>query len=271
MEYQIGVFSKITQLSIKTLRYYHELAILNPVRIDHESGYRYYDQAGYEKARIILSLKELDFSLKEIKEILLNYNDDADLVQFMQQKKEDLLQKIDKYRTIEQKINTIIHTEEEAKMNQRNSDIIIKNIDPMLVASIRFKGMYHEVGMYIGKLYKHCARYVNGRVFSLYHDPEYMEEGADIEACLPVKQEINKDGITSRILEGGEAVTIVHKGPYELIGESYKHIHDFVQSHKIATLQTSREIYIKGPGMIFRGNPKKYLTEIQLMIDNSKN
>ena len=31
-------------------------------------------------------------------------------------------------------------------------------------------------------------------------------------------------------------------------------------------LLPSREVYIKGPGMIFRGNPKKYLTEIQIMI-----
>jgi effector-binding domain-containing protein len=33
------------------------------------------------------------------------------------------------------------------------------------------------------------------------------------------------------------------------------------------TLPT-REVYLKGPGMIFRGNPKKYLTEIQLPIKN---
>ena len=29
----------------------------------------------------------------------------------------------------------------------------------------------------------------------------------------------------------------------------------------------SREIYLKGPGMIFRGNPKNYLTEIQMVVE----
>jgi effector-binding domain-containing protein len=29
----------------------------------------------------------------------------------------------------------------------------------------------------------------------------------------------------------------------------------------------TREVYLKGPGMIFRGNPNKYLTEIQLMVE----
>jgi len=28
----------------------------------------------------------------------------------------------------------------------------------------------------------------------------------------------------------------------------------------------TRELYVKGPGMIFKGNPKKYLTEIQILI-----
>jgi effector-binding domain-containing protein len=36
-----------------------------------------------------------------------------------------------------------------------------------------------------------------------------------------------------------------------------------------ATLPT-REIYLKGPGMIFKGNPKKYLTEIQVVISRDE-
>jgi effector-binding domain-containing protein len=35
------------------------------------------------------------------------------------------------------------------------------------------------------------------------------------------------------------------------------------------TLLPSREVYLKGPGIIFRGNPKKYLTEIQILIEIS--
>ena len=40
----------------------------------------------------------------------------------------------------------------------------------------------------------------------------------------------------------------------------------FGQKNNYPTLLPSREIYLKGPGMIFRGNPKNYLTEIQIMI-----
>ena len=32
----------------------------------------------------------------------------------------------------------------------------------------------------------------------------------------------------------------------------------------------SREVYVKGPGMIFKGNPKNYLTEIQIMFEKPR-
>lgn len=70
MLYLIGDFSKISKLSIRTLRYYHEIGILSPSFIDNNNGYRYYDDNCIEKARIINELKKLEFSLGDIKEIL---------------------------------------------------------------------------------------------------------------------------------------------------------------------------------------------------------
>ncbi|MBZ0258338.1 hypothetical protein K8I31_19885, partial [bacterium] len=49
----------------------------------------------------------------------------------------------------------------------------------------------------------------------------------------------------------------------------YEMIIAYIKEKEIKIQCPSREIYLKGPGMIFRGNPKKYLTEIQFMIDDS--
>jgi effector-binding domain-containing protein len=75
-------------------------------------------------------------------------------------------------------------------------------------------------------------------------------------------------GISVRELKGGRAVTLIHKGPYENLGGSYKNLFDYIhQKKKIVTLLPTREIYWKGPGMILKGNPKNYLTELQVMIE----
>jgi effector-binding domain-containing protein len=44
---------------------------------------------------------------------------------------------------------------------------------------------------------------------------------------------------------------------------------EYIQNKKYETVLPVRELYLKGPGMIFRGNPKNYLTEIQIFISSS--
>ncbi len=51
---------------------------------------------------------------------------------------------------------------------------------------------------------------------------------------------------------------------------SYAKIIEYIQGRNYEILLPVREVYIKGPGMIFRGNPKKYLTEIQVLISKPK-
>ena len=46
--FSIGEFSKITGLTIKTLRFYHEQGLLTPTTVDEETGYRYYAEAKIE-------------------------------------------------------------------------------------------------------------------------------------------------------------------------------------------------------------------------------
>lgn len=66
--YKIGEVSSLCNISIKTLRYYEELELIKPVKVDIYSGYRYYDETNIEIIYKIQLLKELGFSLQEIKE-----------------------------------------------------------------------------------------------------------------------------------------------------------------------------------------------------------
>jgi len=40
--FKIGDFSRISQVSVKTLRYYDEIGLLKPAHVDRFTGYRYY-------------------------------------------------------------------------------------------------------------------------------------------------------------------------------------------------------------------------------------
>ena len=69
-EVSIGEFARRSRLSVKALRLYDELGVLVPARVDDASGYRYYDVAQLEAARLIAMLRQLDVPLAAIRELL---------------------------------------------------------------------------------------------------------------------------------------------------------------------------------------------------------
>jgi len=67
-------------------------------------------------------------------------------------------------------------------------------------------------------------------------------------------------------LPGGTFISLIHRGPYTELGKSYERLFAYLHQKGLQAQLPSREIYLKGPGMIFRGNPKNYLTEIQVPV-----
>lgn len=66
----IGEFARHSRLSPKALRLYDELGLLEPARVDGDSGYRYYSAAQLDRARLIAALRQLRIPLAEIKSIV---------------------------------------------------------------------------------------------------------------------------------------------------------------------------------------------------------
>jgi DNA-binding transcriptional MerR regulator/effector-binding domain-containing protein len=267
MRFSIGEFSRMTSLSIKTLRLYHEKEILVPTEVDEFTGYRHYSGSDFERVKSIKILKQFDFSLAEIREILEEFEDETDMLDSLRRKLEVIQSKIRRYHEVSRSIEQIIQKERETAMQNHTFDIEEKEVETVLIAGMRVRGKYQEVGKYFGILAKKMGPRVNGKAMTLYYDHEYKEENADFEPCFPVRKGRDAEGISVRELKGGRAVTLIHKGPYENLGESYKKLFDYIHQKKILTLLPTREIYWKGPGMILKGNPRNYLTELQVMIE----
>lgn len=65
----VNEVSRLTGVSIRTLHYYDEIGLLHPTQVT-DAGYRLYDDTALEKLQHIMLFRELEFPLKEIKEIL---------------------------------------------------------------------------------------------------------------------------------------------------------------------------------------------------------
>ena len=66
----IGDFSLMTHLSIKTLRYYHQVGLLEPAEVDPDTGYRHYGVEQLPTAQIIQRFRDLDMPIDEVKAVL---------------------------------------------------------------------------------------------------------------------------------------------------------------------------------------------------------
>lgn len=263
--YKIGEFSKLAEVTVKTLRYYHELHLLEPSAVDEATGYRYYDSAAYERARRIRLLKSLSFSLAEIQEMIDHIDDPDDLQAYLKEKHRQLEGQASAIRREQEKLMRLIE-EKEGRPMSKTSAMTVKEFPAQQVACIRYKGRYDEMGTYIGELFKVVKGAAAGPVTALYYDDCYTEEQADIEVCLPVKREVSGKGITTRTLEGGRFAAVLHTGPYDAISDSYKVLMDAMQAQGLEGAVPSREIYLKGPGMLLKGNPEKYETELLMPL-----
>lgn len=267
--YSIGEFSQITGLSIKTLRFYHEKNLLVPTRVDEATSYRFYDESKVDKARVIAQLRAMEFSLDDIAAILAECADDTQVLAFLERQKGTLESRIRQDRDIVRSLDQIIAKEREAQSVARSGKFQIeeKTLGPLLVAGIRMTGRYSDCGKGFSRLCRALGRHLSGQPLCLYYDCEYREDDANFEPCVPLRKEVTADGLVPRTLPGGRFLTLVHQGPYDTLGRSYARLLDHVRERSLKIALPAREVYLKGPGMIFKGNPKKYLTEIQLPVE----
>src|ERR1700685_2065975 len=66
----VGDFSRATHLSIKTLRHYHQVGLLEPTAVNPDTGYRYYSAGQIPTAQVIRRLRDLEMPVADVKAVL---------------------------------------------------------------------------------------------------------------------------------------------------------------------------------------------------------
>lgn len=183
--FQIGEFSKIAQVSGRLLRYYDEIGLLTPDRIDAFTGYRYYTIEQLPRLNRILALKDLGFSLDQISNLLRDNLSPDEIRGMLTIKKaqieQSLSEEINRLQQVERRLAQI---ENEGQM--WGHDVILKQVPAMPFFSIRDQGAldptFYELFLDIqrllpaGKLPRSF-----GHLVVLMHAPIYEESATDLE------------------------------------------------------------------------------------------
>ena len=122
--YKIGEFANVVKSNIKTIRYYDEIDLLKPRVIDKFTSYRYYDEDNVREYYAIILLKQMGFSLEEIK----IYKDDLSDDIFLKQR-EKLLNNIIEMKNTIKMIDKTRSNIVNGKIKLDNFDYEISNIN----------------------------------------------------------------------------------------------------------------------------------------------
>lgn len=267
--FKIGEFSKLTQVSIRMLRYYDETGLLKPAEIDKFTNYRLYSTDQIPLLNKILFLRDLGFNVSEIALALSQWSDNfiADLLDNKRLEIENII------KTEQDKLSRIELAKRDIQQEKitMHYNVSIKSIPSYQVFSLRrvVPDYYAE-----GLLWKEMSAFadknnipVSNNTFTIYHDTDYKEKDVDIEICAPVaRMGENIGGFTYRNTEPVPimACTMVY-GPFENIAGAYLAFAGWLQEHSQYKMTgQSRQIVHRGPWN--EETPDKYLTEIQIPL-----
>lgn len=267
--FKIGEFSKLTQVSIRMLRYYEEMGLLKPDRVDDSTKYRFYSAAQIPTLNKITFLRDIGFSVSEIAETLSSWSDEV-VQKKLEAKQSKIEAEIEKQQDALLKIAQAQRDLEESHIPM-DSKVIIRAIPSYQVLSLRrvVRDYYQE-----GFLWKEMSAFIEGldiihasNTFTIYHDLDYREQDVDIEICLPVNRKgKDTDVFTFRDTEAIPlmACTMVY-GPFENIAGMFKSFAHWLENHNQYEMRgTSRQIVHRGPWN--ESDPENYVIEIQIPL-----
>lgn len=149
-----------------------------------------------------------------------------------------------------------------------NYEIESKQIEPIRVAFLKVQGQVREANKYFPDVFKAIqGKSCGSPLFNYLSISPETREGI-VEFCVPTEAEPSGSGVMVKTLPEIKALCTIHIGSYESLNHAYKAIEQEAKLQNIKLGMPIREIYIKGPGMILKGNPNKYITEIQIPIED---
>jgi DNA-binding transcriptional MerR regulator len=268
---RIGDFSKLSRVSVKTLRYYDQMGLLKPICVDNFTGYRLYEYSQLSVLHRILALKDLGFSLEEIGRFLddgLSVEEMRGMLKLRQtEARQRLREEAERLERIESQLRQI---EQEEVMSKY--DVVIKNVEKVKLASVRsVVPLPSEQGPMWGELGEYLAvQGVKpvGPCFCLYHDDEFKERDWDIEVCEPITVNMKESAsVKVRELPAVDSMACtIHNGPFTTIGEAYNAIGKWITDNGYHITGPCREVYLH-PNESGDQNDMNTVTEIQFPVE----
>jgi DNA-binding transcriptional MerR regulator len=267
--YTIGEFASIGRVTLRLLRYYDEIGLLPPARVDPASGYRWYAPEQAATLTRILQLRDFGLKLDDVTKIITGRLDQAAEQELLVAARDDLRGEIEQNRLRLDRLDAYLRsTQGEAMEPTVNARIC--SIDPQRVALATAVaagwGPVHITPV-IGPLFEQLADRLQhagvadfGPAIAIYRardsagpddstHPDDSDEVLVTAAFVVDDSTPTGDDFEVRMLPGIEqAAVIAHHGPVATIDQSWHALLDWTQFNGYEPSGVCREYYWSPPG-----------------------
>ncbi|MEK5487038.1 MerR family transcriptional regulator [Lysinibacillus sp. FSL M8-0355] len=245
----IGEFSKISHLTLKTLRYYDEIGLLKPAFVDARNNYRYYNVPQLETALSISRLKNYLFSLEEIKFILTNWDDTELLSSKLKTKQEILTQQLTFYASLLNELKLDIHElDKKGRFMGYLNEIEIKLVDhlPYDILSQRKTINTDDFLKHFNELFSKIMfnnLLPSAKPLAIFHSAEYEPDNYDVEMAIPLTTATNE----TRLFNPGLCAMATLIGSYDKLPSIHTKLHVWITEHNYKLNGAPFEVYQTDP------------------------
>lgn len=244
-----------------------------PAQVDPFTSYRYYSANQLPRLNRILALRDLGFTLEQIKRALDDQLTPEEMRGMLRLKQAEIEKQVEEEQARLNRVAARLKQIEQEGKVMPEQEVILKAVEAQHVLAIR---EVIPTPDYVGTLLGESFMALGPRgimpaapPIAIFHDEEFKPADLDVEIALPVAPGV-KDAVP---LDGGRqlvaktlpaidtAASIIHKGSYDNLTDTYNAIARWIEANGCRIAGPSREVYLTAPD-----DPAGALTEIQYPV-----
>lgn len=266
-------FARIGLVSVRMLRSYEYADLLRPHHTDG-SGRRFYEAAQLPRLNRILALKDLGFTLAQVRAILDAQMSEQELRGVLALRKTELAARIAadtaRLERVEARLTTISH-----EGYVPGSEVITKEIEPTRIAALAaiadsyaaetLSRVIQPLQLVLSSRMTAAGLKPEGPAMAYYDAaPGAGNDSVTVHAAFPVKAEPERaeDFTIAELPGAGPAATMIHHGSLDEVGTSFEALARWIDANGYTSAGYVREVYLDCPV----DAPEQWVTELQMTI-----
>ncbi|MFI0240361.1 MerR family transcriptional regulator [Streptomyces sp. NPDC016845] len=266
--FTIGDFARHGRVSVRMLRHYDATGLLRPARVDAVSGYRHYTAAQLARLNRIIALKDLGFTLQQVRDIVdekVGVEELRGMLRLRQAELETAVAAAEaRLVQVEARLRAI-----ESEGHMPTNDVVLKSVPRVRVAELTATAAGYEpadIGPVIGPLYDELFRHLKeagiapaGPGIAYYEDAPEGGGRISVHAAVQVSAPL-QDGVfrVHDLPSLDRTATIVHRGSMETVLPTAQTLAHWIDAHGYRSTGYPREISLECPE-----NRDDWVTELQ--------